>query len=171
MSENMKRMQNIVGSFMEKSLKIPQYEGFSKAACIAMFLAAEEARRLHNPYIDEESIMLGLISEENGVASQTLKAQGITLKNARAVVEKVHGGKGGSSAKAAEIPLSPRADMILEKAQQEARKMLQSPVDTEHLLLALIDESDGNGSARQILQQMGVDCFMLRCAMTGNFDD
>jgi ATP-dependent Clp protease ATP-binding subunit ClpA len=169
MSENIKRMQNIVGSFMEKSLKIPAYEGFSKAACIALYLARDEARRLHNAFVDEESILLGLISEEHGVASQTLRAQGITLKNARSIVEKLKGKGGGF--KADVVPFSPRADSILEKAQLQAKKMYQSPIDTEHLLLALIDSSDGKGTAVQILEQMGVDCDMLRSTITGNFDE
>lgn len=168
MSENIKRMQNIVGSFMEKSLKIPAYDGFSKAACIALFLAREEAKRLHSPYVDEESILLGLISEENGVASQTLKAQGITLKNARTIVERLKGKGGGF--KADVVPFSPRADRILEQAQEEAKKMYQSPIDTEHLLLALIDKA-GEGTTVQLLTQMGVDCDMLRATITGNFDE
>jgi ATP-dependent Clp protease ATP-binding subunit ClpA len=49
--------------------------------------------------------------------------------------------------------------------------MYQSPIDTEHLLLALIDSSDGKGTAVQILEQMGVDCDMLRSTITGNFDE
>jgi ATP-dependent Clp protease ATP-binding subunit ClpA len=170
MTENLKRMQNIVGTFMEKSLKIPAYEGLSKAACIAIFLSREEAKRLQQRQVDEETFLLGLLSEEHGIASQTLKAQGVTLKSGRAELDRRKLFK-NPGVKLEEVTLSDGVEHILFKAQLEAQKMFMTPTDTEHLLLALMDKSEEVGSGRKLLETMGVDCDMLRSMITGSFDD
>ena len=48
-------------------------------------------------------------------------------------------------------PLTPRAERILAAAQGHARRREQERVGTEHLLLALVDDS--NGVAAQVLSE------------------
>jgi ATP-dependent Clp protease ATP-binding subunit ClpA len=167
MSENLKRMGNIVGSFMEKALHVPEYEGFTKAACVSIFFAHEESAKLHLSMVTDETLFLGLISEETGIASQTLKAQGVDLKKARAMLEKM-GCAGNSTLKSSEIPISPKTSKTLVEAKEEARKLFQTPTDTEHILLALMQDSSSHVS--QVLANMGVDCKELRGLITGDFD-
>lgn len=52
-------------------------------------LAQEEARRLGHNFVGTEQVLLGLIGEGTGVAAKTLKSMGVTLKDARAEVEKL----------------------------------------------------------------------------------
>ena len=91
----------------------------------------------HN-FVGTEQVLLGLIGEGTGVAAKTLKSMGVTLKDARAEVEKIIGR--GSGFVAVEIPFTPRAKRVLELSWDEARQLGHNYIGTEHLLLGLIRE-------------------------------
>ncbi len=67
------------------------FERFTEKAIKVIILAQEEAHRLGHNFVGAEFIFLGLIGEATGIASQVLRQQGITLKNARIEVEKILG--------------------------------------------------------------------------------
>ena len=62
------------------------FERFTEKAIKVIMLAQEEARRLGHNFVGTEQVLLGLISENTGVAAKTLKSMGVTLKDARAAV-------------------------------------------------------------------------------------
>ena len=105
-----------------------------------------------------EQVLLGLIGEGTGVAAKTLKAMGVTLKDARVEVEKIIGR--GSGFVAVEIPFTPRAKRVLELSWDEARQLGHNYIGTEHLLLGLIRE--GEGVAARVLENLGVDLNKVR---------
>ena len=121
-------------------------------------LAQEEARRLGHNFVGTEQVLLGLIGEGTGVAAKTLKSMGVTLKDARAEVEKIIGR--GSGFVAVEIPFTPRAKRVLELSWDEARQLGHNYIGTEHLLLGLIRE--GEGVAARVLENLGVDLNKVR---------
>lgn len=65
------------------------FERFTEKAIKVIMLAQEEARRLGHNFVGTEQVLLGLIGEGTGVAAKTLKSMGVTLKDARAEVEKL----------------------------------------------------------------------------------
>ena len=67
------------------------FERFTEKAIKVIMLAQEEARRLGHNFVGTEQVLLGLIGEGTGVAAKTLKSMGVTLKDARAEVEKIIG--------------------------------------------------------------------------------
>ena len=134
------------------------FERFTEKAIKVIMLAQEEARRLGHNFVGTEQVLLGLIGEGTGVASKTLKSMGITLKDARAEVEKIIGR--GSGFVAVEIPFTPRAKRVLELSWDEARQLGHNYIGTEHLLLGLIRE--GEGVAARVLENLGVDLNKLR---------
>ena len=121
-------------------------------------LAQEEARRLGHNFVGTEQVLLGLIGEGTGVAAKTLKSMGVTLKDARAEVEKIIGR--GSGFVAVEIPFTPRAKRVLELSWDEARQLGHNYIGTEHLLLGLIRE--GEGVAARVLENLGIDLNKIR---------
>ena len=129
------------------------FERFTEKAIKVIMLAQEEARRLGT-----EQVLLGLIGEGTGVAAKTLKAMGVTLKDARVEVEKIIGR--GSGFVAVEIPFTPRAKRVLELSWDEARQLGHNYIGTEHLLLGLIRE--GEGVAARVLENLGVDLNKVR---------
>ncbi|MCD7878400.1 MAG: ATP-dependent Clp protease ATP-binding subunit [Candidatus Gastranaerophilales bacterium] len=134
------------------------FERFTEKAIKVIMLAQEEARRLGHNFVGTEQVLLGLIGEGTGVAAKTLKAMGVTLKDARVEVEKIIGR--GSGFVAVEIPFTPRAKRVLELSWDEARQLGHNYIGTEHLLLGLIRE--GEGVAARILENLGVDLNKVR---------
>lgn len=134
------------------------FERFTEKAIKVIMLAQEEARRLGHNFVGTEQVLLGLIAEGTGVAAKTLKSMGVTLKDARAEVEKIIGR--GSGFVAVEIPFTPRAKRVLELSWDEARQLGHNYIGTEHLLLGLIRE--GEGVAARVLENLGVDLNKIR---------
>ena len=134
------------------------FERFTEKAIKVIMLAQEEARRLGHNFVGTEQVLLGLIGEGTGVAAKTLKSMGVTLKDARAEVEKIIGR--GSGFVAVEIPFTPRAKRVLELSWDEAGQLGHNYIGTEHLLLGLIRE--GEGVAARVLENLGVDLNKIR---------
>jgi ATP-dependent Clp protease ATP-binding subunit ClpA len=91
------------------------------------------------------------------VAAKILQKKGVTLKDARREVEKIiHRGSGFV---AVEIPFTPRAKKSLERAHAESACLGLKIIDTEHLLLGLLDQPDA--VAVRVLSALGVEATEL----------
>jgi ATP-dependent Clp protease ATP-binding subunit ClpA len=119
------------------------FERFSNNARHVVVLAQEEARRLQHNYIGTEHILLGLLGVSEGVASRVLTEFGISLEGTRKEVAAIVGP--GTSTVKGHIPFTPRAKKILEISLREAVRLRHDSIATEHILLAVIRESDGVG--------------------------
>jgi ATP-dependent Clp protease ATP-binding subunit ClpC len=129
------------------------FERFTDRARRVVVLAQTEARDLGHNYIGTEHILLALIDEGQGVAAKALEAMGIDQDAARQrVVELTGRGQGASEG---HIPFTPQAKKLLELALREALQLGHHYIGTEHILLALIRESDGVGA--QVLVGLGAD--------------
>jgi len=134
------------------------FDTFTKRARNALQLATEEARALNHAYIGTEHILLGLIRERPGVSGEVLHNLGVTLDQARGATQSL---VGVGKQPAPELqPLSKRAAQALERAVEEARQLNHRFVGTEHLLLGIIETS--NGAAVGVLDRMGVPADHVR---------
>ncbi len=139
---------NFLKRFIQKILPTR----FTQKAVQVITLAQQESRRLGHSYVGTEQILLGLIAEGTGVAARTLSDQGINLQDARKEVEKVIG-RGPKLARI-EIPFTPRVQTVLQLSLEAARQFDHNyidlgpirSIDTEHLLLGLIQEGEGLGA-------------------------
>jgi ATP-dependent Clp protease ATP-binding subunit ClpC len=129
------------------------FEHFTETAIKAIMLAQEEARRLGHNLVGTEQILLGLIEEGTGVAGTVLKNLGITLEKARTEVENIIGR--GFRTVPAELPFTPKAKRLFEQSFQEARQLGHNYIGTEHLLLAITQDTEG--VAAKVLQNLNVD--------------
>jgi ATP-dependent Clp protease ATP-binding subunit ClpC len=107
-----------------------------------MQLAREESVRLGNDYVGTEHLLLGLIREGEGVAIAVLKNMGVELDELAKEIESSISSSGGMMTIGQMIPFTPRAKKVLEIAAQEARGMQHRYIGTEHLLLALMKDSE-----------------------------
>ena len=137
------------------------FERFTDRARRVVVLAQEEARLLDHNYIGTEHLLLGLISEEEGVAAKALESLGVSLEAARRQVRDVIGQ--GQVAPTGHIPFTPRAKKVLELSFREALQLGHNYIGTEHLLLGLIGE--GEGVAAEVLRDLGVDLRSARRAV------
>ena len=134
------------------------FERFSDRARRVVVLAQDEAKALNHNYIGTEHLLLGLVSEGEGVAAKALTSLGISLEAVRAQVEEIIGR--GTTTPTGHIPFTPRAKKVLELSLREALQMNHSYIGTEHLLLGLIRE--GEGVAAQVLIRLGADLNTVR---------
>jgi len=132
---------------------------FNDRAKRVLALAQNEAIRFNHNYIGTEHILLGLIREEEGVAARSLRTLGVELDKARTALGFIVG-RGDAVTTPSEITLSPRTKKIIELAIDEARKLGQTRVSTEHILLGLARE--GEGIASGILESLGVTMDKVR---------
>ena len=137
------------------------FERFTDRARRVVVLAQEEARRLQHNYIGTEHILLGLISEGQGVAAKALEELGVSLERARAEIEGII--RRGNENPAGHIPFTPRGKKVLELSLREALQLGHNYIGTEHILLGLVRE--GEGVAAHVLQKVGADLGRVREAV------
>ncbi|MEQ9550792.1 MAG: ATP-dependent Clp protease ATP-binding subunit [Coleofasciculus sp. G3-WIS-01] len=134
------------------------FEHFTDRAIKSIMLAQEEARRLGHNLVGTEQILLGLLREGTSVAAIVLKEMDITLESTRKVVERIIGR--GSGFVPAEIPFTPKAKRLFELSFKEARQLGHNYIGPEHLLLAILQDSDS--VAGKVLQSLGVNSATAR---------
>ncbi len=105
--------------------------------------AAYEAQRLNSEYIDGEHLLLGMITEGNGVGINILKNFGIDLEELKEILEESIENKNRTMV-AGTIPFTDNVRNILTRAQIEAESLNFKYVGTEHLLLAMLKIKDTN---------------------------
>ena len=138
---------------------------FTPPAIRVVQYAKEEARRFRGNTVGTEHVLLGLIREQDGVAARVLERLGVSLGRAqneiRRQMEVMDSRAPGQGARS----WSAGARRVLELALDEARDLnpklgLPNFVDTEHLLLGLVRETDS--TAARVLRSLGVDLEQVR---------
>lgn len=131
-------------------------EKFTEGAKKALLFAREEAIRFGNEYIGTEHILLGILNVQEGIAISALTNLGVDIEELKSMV--VHSISRGDSLKrdhGAELPINTSSKRAINNAIEEARKIGQTLVGTEHLLLGLL--RDRRSLAAQILENLGID--------------
>ena len=128
-----------------------RFNGFTQKANNALNLAIQSAEELGHTYIGSEHILLGLLREESGVAATVLKDLGLTADALEELMKQKIGS--GMNSHLSTDDFTPRTKRILQIAVMEAARMGHNYVGTEHLLLALLEESDSY--AVYFLQELG----------------
>jgi len=127
---------------------------FTKAARRALGLAQQEAERMRHARIGTEHLLLGLLREEQGVASRVLRELGLQSGDVQHWVRRLSTVESATPLTNPELELTPRTKRVLELAVDEARRQGDSRIDTHHLLLALVRQ--GDGTAMEILSHLGI---------------
>ena len=134
------------------------FERFTDRARRVVVLAQDEARSLNHNYIGTEHLLLGLITEGEGVAAKALESLDINKDAVRAAVIDIIGE--GEKPVEGHIPFTPRAKRVFELSLREALQLGHNYIGTEHLLLGLLKE--GEGVASQVLIKLGADLGKVR---------
>jgi ATP-dependent Clp protease ATP-binding subunit ClpB len=128
-------------------MKLDRYTEKAQEAILAAQRTAEE---LQSPVLDAEHVLHALVEPDDGIPAETLRRIGVDLPDFRGELAailsrraKIQGGQMG---------LDPRAKRAMELAEQEARRLGDEYVSTEHLLLAI---SEVGGEGRQLLDRNG----------------
>ena len=130
-----------------------RFNSFTQKANDVLNLAIKAAENFGHTYVGSEHILVGLLKEGTGVGALLLEGKGVNLKKIEDLIIK-HIGTGNPTRLSPE-DFTPTSKRIIEVSFQIARGMLNSFVGTEHILLALLRESDSY--AVKFLNACGVD--------------
>jgi ATP-dependent Clp protease ATP-binding subunit ClpC len=130
---------------------------FTPRAQAALRLAQQSSAQLGHGYVGSEHLLLGLLREGCGAAAKALSQAGLNSEGVQCSIAQLVGV--GAPVAAPSQGLTPRCRRIIERAMEEALRLGQDRVDTEHLLLGLLRE--GEGAAARVLGEGGVEARRL----------
>lgn len=117
---------------------------FTKTAQSAINHAFAAAEALGESYVASEHLLLGLLQEKEGIASQLLYKRGITAESTLGLIQQLSAPTGMRTSGV--YDLTPRTKKIIEIAAIEAHRFRQYYIGTEHLLLGILEESQSIGA-------------------------
>jgi ATP-dependent Clp protease ATP-binding subunit ClpC len=131
---------------------------FTKYAQDAIALAQESLSRFHHNQLDTEHLLYGLLAQEDGIVPQLVGQMGLDperlkrrLEEALETMPKIYY---DTYSGVGQVYITPRAKRILDLACDEATRLKDEYVGTEHLFLAITDEQEG--IAYRLLRDFGI---------------
>jgi len=138
-------------------MKLDRYTEKAQHAILAAQRLATEA---DSPVLDAEHILAALLQEPDGIPAATIRALNADPANVNVEVAAAlsHRARvaGGS------MSIDPRARQLLERAEDEAKRLHDEYVSTEHLLLAA---AQAGGDAQRILESAGASHEQILAAL------
>ena len=129
-------------------------ENFSKRVQYIIKQSKEEAIRLGHSYVGSEHLLIGLLKSETGMAKKIIDVFDIDSNDMISMIEDMIKSSGGTMT-LGHLPLTRRAERILRNAFSEASARGEALADDQHVLLALLLESEGIAS--DILKSFSLD--------------
>ena len=135
------------------------FELYTEKARRVIFFARYEASEYGSPYIETEHLLLGLLREDAGLARRAFASgdsnpgsPGLAESIRRKIAER--GPLGEKSPTSVDLPLSNESKRVLAYAAEEAERLVNRHIGTEHLLLGLLRQN--KSLAAQLLNGEGV---------------
>jgi ATP-dependent Clp protease ATP-binding subunit ClpC len=141
---------------------------FTDEARRVLDLALDEASTRGSNRIGTEHILLGLVSEPDGIAAVALESVGIGPDAVRQQIGEISG-HGYEAPAPSHQQYTLRAKRALDLSLREALQLGHHHIGTEHILLGLL--RDGEGPAAQVLIELGADRKVIRGQVLRLLDD
>jgi ATP-dependent Clp protease ATP-binding subunit ClpC len=135
------------------------FDKFTNRAKQVIKLAKKEAQRLNHNYLGTEHVLLGLLKLGQGIAVNVLRNLNLDYEAVRSEVERLVG-FGPEIQVYGDPALTGKVKKVFEYANEEAMSLNHNYVGTEHLLLALLKQSDG--VAAQVLENLNINLKDIR---------
>ncbi|AHH98700.1 ATP-dependent chaperone ClpB [Kutzneria albida] len=123
------------------------------------------ATRQGHTETDDEHLLFALLDQPDGLAPRLLERAGVDVSRLRAAVQEELGRRPkvtGPGAAPGQVYLTRRLAALMESAEREAKRLKDSYVSVEHLLLALLD----NGPSGRLLTEAGLTRERFLTALT-----
>lgn len=150
------------------------FEHFTDSARRVLVLAQEEGQRRNDSSIDPEHLLLAMLLEDKGIAGRALSSVGVDYSRTREIIGEDDGQRTGSET--GPPPFSEDSMRIIERSVQISWDRADGRVDTEHLLVALLEHEDEvtetvlaelDVTPQEVVQQM--DASLAERRRTGTF--
>jgi ATP-dependent Clp protease ATP-binding subunit ClpB len=116
----------------------------------AILAAQRLATDADSPILDAEHILVALLEDPEGIPAVTLRQLGADVAQVNVELAAVLGRR--AKIQGGTLSLDPRARELLERAEEEAKRLQDEYVSTEHLLLAA---AHSGGETQRILEASG----------------
>jgi ATP-dependent Clp protease ATP-binding subunit ClpB len=136
---------------------------FTEKAQEALAQAQELAQEQNHSQIDVEHLLLSLLRQRDGVVPQVLKKLGVSVEGVADEVEKELN-RLPKAYGPTQLYLSQRLSAVLRSAEEEAKRMRDEYISTEHLLLGII--AADKGRAGDILRRQNLSVERIYQALT-----
>jgi ATP-dependent Clp protease ATP-binding subunit ClpC len=130
-------------------------ERFTELAQEALASSQELVRQYHHSQWDVEHILLALLQQERGLVGDILKELNIDVEAVKQQVEAALEKSPKVAYETGQIYATPRVAQLLKAASDEADRLRDEFISTEHLFIAIVREERGEAAA--ILKHFGVD--------------
>ncbi len=118
----------------------------------------------HNQW-DVEHVLLALLQKEDSVAADVLRELRVDIDRVRERVEQALQRSPKVAGEITQVYPTPRVASMLQRASNEAARLKDEFVSTEHLLIAIAGEQQGE--AARILKEFGIDQEKIYRALQG----
>ncbi|MBB4681509.1 Clp protease N-terminal domain-containing protein [Crossiella cryophila] len=135
-----------------ETLDLSMFSRFTDRARKVVVASQEEARTARSGKGTPEHLVLGLLSEPDGLAAKALLAQGATADQVRTAVTAMLPEPVEEVTE--QVPFTPAAIKVLELTGRAALRLGHNYIGTEHILLGILDEQDSPGA--QALFTLGI---------------
>jgi ATP-dependent Clp protease ATP-binding subunit ClpC len=142
-----------------------QQERFTEQAQEALDLSQQLVRNYQHSQWDVEHILLALLQQEHGLTGDILSKLGVNADEVRRRVEEALEKTPKISHEGAMLYATPRTVRLLQNAASEADRLKDEFIGTEHLLIAMAAEREGD--ANTILGDFGIDQEKLYSTLQG----
>jgi len=136
------------------------WQRFTEKARSAVFYGQEEASEAGYNTVGTEHLLLGMLRIQDSSAWRILEQVGVDPFALKQDVKQQMAA--GDDPKGRDMVLTPRCKRVIDLAYYEARQLDHKYIGTEHLLLGLLREDEGE--AAKILKKAGVDLAKARQA-------
>ena len=123
---------------------------YTQKAQEAILAAQRLATEAHSPVLDAEHLLAALLDDDQGVPATTLRRVGVDVPRLRMDLAAALSRR--ASVEGSSMSLDRRAQQLLQRAEDEARRLKDEYVSTEHLLIAA---SESGGDAQRLLEAAG----------------
>ncbi len=130
-------------------------EKFTEQAQEVLAASQELVRRYHHNQWDVEHILLALLEQQGGVTIDILRELGVDVEVMKRRVERALDSFPKVAYEGTQIYATPRISQLMQNARQEADRLKDEFISTEHLLIAIAAE--GRGEATAILAEFGLN--------------
>jgi len=135
------------------------FDKFTNRAKQVIKLAKKEAQRMNHNYLGTEHVLLGLLKLGQGIAVNVLRNLNLGYDTIKGEIERIVG-FGPELQNYGDPALTGKVKKVFEYANEEAANLNHNYVGTEHLLLALLRQTDG--VAAQVLENLNVNLKEIR---------
>ena len=135
------------------------FSRFTDGARRVVVQAQEAAINLNHRHIGAEHILLALVQEGEGVATNALKALGLSHDAVRTEVAEIIAP--GPERPSGHIPFTPASKIVLKQSLQEALRLGHDKIGSEHILLGLTHIPDDDTAAKALVR-LGISLDTIR---------